>query len=111
MSELNNMNNNYVELYNDVYQPESFNFNNPNPPIQMPINLQAQQPPAQDVRVNMMSMNTVGYNNTENRTALYQVNEPTSSEYMVIREEQTQSVLGSVSANASFGEVLALTQM
>src|SRR6185369_11138538 len=35
----------------------------------------------------------------------------TSPEYVVMREERTQSVLGTVSAAAGIGEMLALTRM
>ncbi|CAG8601921.1 7740_t:CDS:1 [Paraglomus brasilianum] len=35
---------------------------------------------------------------------------PTSNEYIVMREERTQSIVGRISAAASIGEMLALTQ-
>ena len=48
-------------------------------------------------------------NNTYVSYSLMQM--PTSNEYVLIREERTQSVLGRISAAASIDEMLALTQM
>ncbi|CAG8595588.1 4311_t:CDS:1 [Paraglomus brasilianum] len=36
---------------------------------------------------------------------------PTSNDYVIVREERTQTVIGRISAAASIGEMLALTRM
>jgi len=183
MSKFNNINNNHVGLYNSLYQPENFTFDNVNAPIHMPINSQAQSY-AQSFRPYVttfpfhgnVDVNTINYNNAGNTTSYqndppvsyyhpdvntmnrqlntsnnkqdinsscplcgssnghlstinsrsatytfmpmrtqpslsFVMDEPTSTEYMVIREMRIQSVLGRVPAAASIEEMLALTRM
>ena len=86
MNELNNTNNGYVRHYNNIYQssfPEDFNFDNTNPPVHMPINLQAQSyaqnflPSASD-NVDTTSMDIMNYGNYTANYAPYQVNSSVS---------------------------------
>ncbi|CAG8601971.1 7743_t:CDS:1 [Paraglomus brasilianum] len=69
MNEPNNTNNGYVRSF-----PEDFNFDSTNPPVHMPINLQAQShaqnfPPSDNV--DTTSMDIMDYGNTGNYTGNY----------------------------------------
>ncbi|CAG8673586.1 8496_t:CDS:1, partial [Paraglomus brasilianum] len=190
-SEPNNMNNDYIEHYNNICQstfPEDFNFEDNNPPIYVPVNLQS-QPHIQDFLPSATSVflsdnvDTMDYGTYTGDYTSYQCNPsecnvdtmdeqlnppphdqvensscplpvsfqtvcgpsvphsdttndgptdnyshhfgminntcilcilmqmPTSHEYLLIREERTQSGLGRVSAAASINEIIALTRM
>ncbi|CAG8537870.1 10631_t:CDS:1 [Paraglomus brasilianum] len=95
MSEPNNMNNDYIEHYNNICQsttfPEDFNFDDINPPSYMPVNLQPPSriqdflPSATSVflsdNVDAMSMNSMDYGDTGTYTGDYASYQGNLSEY------------------------------
>ena len=94
MGEPNNMNNDYIEHYNNIYQstfPEDFNFEDNHPPIYMPVNLQSQShiqdflPPATSFslsdNVDEMSVNNMDYGDTGTYTGDYTSYQGNPSEY------------------------------
>ena len=80
MSEPNSMNNDYYYVCRSTY-PEDFNFEDNNPPIYMPVNVQSQPriqdflPPATSFslsdNVDEMSMNNMDYGDTGTYTGNY----------------------------------------